>query len=713
MIPQDTVNKILDSAQIVDVVSDFVSLKRRGANFIACCPFHNEKTPSFYVSPAKGIYKCFGCGKSGTAVGFVMEHENMTYVEALKYLARKYGIEVKEKEETPEEIAARQRSESLLLVLDYTEQFFQKSLDTPEGKSIGYAYFRSRGLEDATIRKYGLGWAPKSGNALATEALSKGYKEEFLTTTGVCIKRHDGSLCDKFYDRVIFPIHSVSGRVIGFGGRTLRSDYKTANIGKYVNSPQSEVYDKSSTLYGIYFAKSEIVRQNKCYLVEGYLDVLSMHQLGITNVVASSGTSLTIPQIRLIKKFTDNVTVMYDGDSAGIHAALRGIDLILKEGLNVRVVLIPDGDDPDSYSRKHSLEEVQSFLKSAEKDFIVFKTELLLGQAGDDPLNKAGLINDITDTLALVPDQIKRAVYVQMTSQKFGISEDAIYSRITDTRQKMLENERKEAERERMRAERAEREEARVNANVAEANAGVPSEPLPVDYGEPVDGIDGGYIPEGYLPPEEVGEPAAEAPETPKVTSEEGILLENPVMAPSEKELLVLILKYGLETLDFETDSEYYDKNEKFTVADFIRDAIDGREFANTVYRRTYNEYFRLYDGDATLTQDDIIRKIMDGPDRVMATLTGDLTQDKYLLTVKNFADSMTSLSSFLVINVPRAILVYNSKIVRMQEMEISEKLNAMKHGECPEEEMMAMLEKFQKTAALRKKITERLGRVQ
>lgn len=710
MIPQDTVTKILDSAQIVDVVSDFVSLKRRGANFIACCPFHNEKTPSFYVSPSKGIYKCFGCGKSGTAVGFVMEHENMTYVEALKYLARKYGIEVKEKEETPEEIAARQRSESLLLVLDYAEQFFQKSLDTPEGKSIGYAYFRSRGLEDATIRKYGLGWAPKAGNALAIEALSKGYKEEFLTTTGVCIKRHDGSLCDKFYDRVIFPIHSVSGRVLGFGGRTLRSDYKTANIGKYVNSPQSEVYDKSSTLYGIYFAKSEIVRQNKCYLVEGYLDVLSMHQLGITNVVASSGTSLTIPQIRLIKKFTDNVTVMYDGDSAGIHAALRGIDLILKEGLNVRVVLIPDGDDPDSYSRKHSLEEVQSFLKSAEKDFIVFKTDLLLGQAGDDPLNKAGLINDITDTLALVPDQIKRAVYVQMTSQKFGISEDAIYSRITDTRQKMLENERKEAERERMRAER---EEARVNANVAEANAGVPSEPLPVDYGEPVDGIDGGYIPEGYLPPEEMGEPAAEAPETPKVTSEEGILLENPVMAPSEKELLVLILKYGLETLDFETDSEYYDKNEKFTVADFIRDAIDGREFANTVYRRTYNEYFRLYDGDATLTQDDIIRKIMDGPDRVMATLTGDLTQDKYLLTVKNFADSMTSLSSFLVINVPRAILVYNSKIVRMQEIEISEKLNDMKHGEHSEEEVMALLEKFQKTAALRKIIMDRLGRVQ
>ena len=362
MIPQDTVNKILDSAQIVEVISDFVSLKRRGANFIACCPFHNEKTPSFYVSPSKGIYKCFGCGKSGTAVGFVMEHESMTYVEALKYLAKKYGIEVKEKEDSPEEIAARQRSESLYLVMDFAEKFFQESLKTPEGRSIGYAYFRSRGLEDSTREKYGLGWSPKGGSVFSREALAKGYKEEFLTATGVSIKRNDGSLIDKFYDRVMFPIHSVSGRVIAFGGRTLRSDYKTANIGKYVNSPETEIYDKSRSLYGIYFAKSEISRQDKCFLVEGYLDVLSMHQLGITNVVASSGTSLTVPQIRLIKKFTSNVTIMYDGDAAGIHAALRGIGLILKEGMNVRVVLIPDGDDPDSYSRKHTLEEMLSLI---------------------------------------------------------------------------------------------------------------------------------------------------------------------------------------------------------------------------------------------------------------------------------------------------------------------------------------------------------------
>ncbi|MBR4408337.1 MAG: DNA primase, partial [Bacteroidales bacterium] len=315
MIPQETVNQILDAAQIVDVVGDFVTLKRRGANYVACCPFHNEKTPSFYVSPSKGIYKCFGCGKSGTAVGFIMEHENLTYVEALRYLARKYGIEVNEKEESAEDIAARQRSESLLLVSEAAGKFFADSLSTEEGRTIGLAYFKSRGLEEETIKKYGLGWAPRSRHALLDYAKSAGYKEEYLVDTGLCVKHDDGKLSDRFYDRVMFPVHSVSGRVIAFGGRTLRTD-KT--IAKYVNSPETEIYDKSRSLYGIYFAKNEISRSQKCYLVEGYLDVLSMHQLGITNVVASSGTSLTVPQIRLIKKFTENVTIMYDGDSAGI-----------------------------------------------------------------------------------------------------------------------------------------------------------------------------------------------------------------------------------------------------------------------------------------------------------------------------------------------------------------------------------------------------------
>ena len=680
MIPQDTVNKILDSAQIVEVISDFVSLKRRGANFIACCPFHNEKTPSFYVSPSKGIYKCFGCGKSGTAVGFVMEHESMTYVEALKYLAKKYGIEVKEKEDSPEEIAARQRSESLYLVMDFAEKFFQESLKTPEGRSIGYAYFRSRGLEDSTIEKYGLGWSPKGGSVFSREALAKGYKEEFLTATGVSIKRNDGSLIDKFYDRVMFPIHSVSGRVIAFGGRTLRSDYKTANIGKYVNSPETEIYDKSRSLYGIYFAKSEISRQDKCFLVEGYLDVLSMHQLGITNVVASSGTSLTVPQIRLIKKFTSNVTIMYDGDAAGIHAALRGIGLILKEGMNVRVVLIPDGDDPDSYSRKHTLEEMRKFLEDNEQDFITYKTDLLLGQAGNDPLKRAELINDIADTIALIPDQIKRAVYVQNAADKFGIAEDMIYARIHSSRQKMIEEERKEAERERIREERADANavvpEVSVNADVAPSQV-VPEQPVPVTS-----------APAGF---------------------------ESPVLQPSEKDLLGFILRNGMSPLEFESDSPYYDEEGAVPVADFIRDALDGHEFANTLYRRVYDEYFRLYDGDPALTQTDIVRKLMDSPDRAMADIVADFVEERYQLTVKNFKDSMTAESSHLVLNVPKAILVYNSLRVKAQEMEITERLKELKHEEQTDDvmkEQFDLLIKLQKTAELRKSIVEKLGRV-
>lgn len=706
MIPQDTVDKILDSAQIVDVISDFVSLKRRGANYIACCPFHNEKTPSFYVSPAKGIYKCFGCGKSGTAVGFVMEHESMTYVEALKYLARKYGIEVKEKEDSPEEIAARQRNESLLLVMDYTEQFFKDSLKTQEGRSIGYAYFRSRGLEDATIEKYGLGWSPKSGHALAEAALAKGYKEEFLTATGVCIKRNDGSLIDKFYDRAMFPIHSVSGRVIAFGGRTLRSDYKTANIGKYVNSPETEIYDKSRSLYGIYFAKSEISKLDKCYLVEGYLDVLSMHQLGITNVVASSGTSLTVPQIRLIKKFTDNVTIMYDGDAAGIHAALRGIGLILKEGLNVRVVLLPDGDDPDSYSQKHNLEEVQAFLQANEQDFIEYKTDLLLGQSGNDPLKKAELINDIADTIALIPDQIKRAVYVQSAAVKFGINEDALYARILNTRQKMIDDERKEAERERMREER----QARANAGPqsAGANAGGQSIPLPEDYGEPAGD---GYM-DDQMEPVDAPVPADTVPAK---ANAGGVYLENPVMAPVERDLLKFILVSGLDTMDFESDSEFYD-SEKTTTADFIRDAIEEHPFSNSLYARTFDEYFKLYDADATLGQDDIIRSLMNSPDREMASLVGDLVEEKYRLTVKNFSNAMTSQSSFLVIQVPKAIMVYNSKIVRSQELALAARLKELGRMEKTPETMAEeaeILVKFQKVVELRKKIVEKLGRVQ
>jgi DNA primase len=414
MIPRDIVDRILDTAQIVDVVGDFVTLKKRGSNYTACCPFHNEKTPSFSVSATKGIYKCFGCGKSGTAVGFVMEHEHLSYTEALKYLAKKYNIEVIEKEESAEDIAKRQRHESLLLVSEFGGKFFQESLGTPDGQAIAYQYFRSRGLQDETIRKYGLGWAPVSRKALSEAARAAGYKEEFLIETGLSIKYDDGRLVDRFFDRVIFPIHSVSGRVIAFGGRTLKTD---KSVAKYVNSPETEIYVKSKSLYGIYFAKGEISKKDKCILVEGYLDVLSMHQLGITNVVASSGTSLTEDQIRLIHKFTDNITIIYDGDSAGIHAALRGTDMILKEGMNVKIILLPDGQDPDDFAKRHTLEEVEDYIARNEQDFISFKTDVLLKEAGNDPLKRAELINDISDTISVIPDAVVRAMYVRSSAQ--------------------------------------------------------------------------------------------------------------------------------------------------------------------------------------------------------------------------------------------------------------------------------------------------------
>ncbi len=696
MIPQDTVNKILDTAEIVDVVSDFVSLKKRGSNYVACCPFHNEKTPSFSVSPAKGIYHCFGCGKTGSAVGFVMEHESLTYPEALKYLAKKYGIEVREEEETPEAIAQRQRSESLYLVMDFAEQFFKDSLKSDEGRAIGYTYFRNRGLEDSTIEKYGLGWSPKSGKALSQLALSKGYKAEYLTATGVSIQRNDGSLIDKFYDRVMFPIHSVTGRVIAFGGRTLLTDYKSANIGKYVNSPETEIYDKSNSLYGIYFAKSEISRQDKCYLVEGYLDVLSMHQLGITNVVASSGTSLTVPQIRLIKKFTENITIMYDGDAAGIHAALRGIGLILKEGLNVRVVLIPDGDDPDSYSRKHTLEEVQSFIAANEQDFIGFKTELLLQQAGNDPLTRAAVINDIADTIALIPDQVKRAVYVQTAAGKFQVDEQVLYDRVSSTIRKTVAEQRKEEERQRLRDSRKQTSQE-------------PSQSAPPEYIPSPE-------PDEFMP----GDADVDIPqeEPPVVQEPDGVLrFENPITAPSEKDLLTFILRYGLETLDFESDSEYYDNGEPITVADFIRDAIEDHPFSNSAYLNAYNAYFDLYDSDDSLTQKDIVLKLLNGHDRLTSAITASLMEDKYELTVKNFKKSMTTVASLLVLNVPKAIMVYNSALVKSQEQEVFVQIKTLSRNYTGSEEQQAemeeLLRKQLKLQELRKIIMKKLGRVQ
>jgi len=436
MIDQSTIDRIYETAQIVEVVGDFVSLKRRGTNYVGLCPFHNEKTPSFSVSPSRGIYKCFGCGRGGNAVNFIMEHEGLSYYEALRYLARKYNITIVEKEATPEDIALKNERESLLVVTAFAGRFFHETLvSTDEGRAVGLSYFRERGIRDDMIERFHLGYAPENRHAFTDAALKGGYKSEFLVKTGLTIER-DGQFFDRFAGRVMFPIHSLSGQIIAFGGRTLSSD---KSVAKYINSPESEIYHKSKTLYGIFQARKAIMQHDKCYLVEGYLDVISMHQAGIENVVASSGTSLTNDQIRLIKRFTNNITIVYDGDPAGIKAALRGIDMVLEEGLNVRIVLLPEGDDPDSFCRAHHPSEVIDFFSKNETDFVLFKARLLLNEAQNDPIKKATLISDIVQSIAVIPDPIVRSVYVKECAVLLQTGEQILYAQIIQYRRKYFE----------------------------------------------------------------------------------------------------------------------------------------------------------------------------------------------------------------------------------------------------------------------------------
>ena len=428
MIDQATIDRIMDAAQIVDVVSEFVTLRRRGVNYIGLCPFHNEKTPSFSVSPAKGLCKCFSCGKGGNAVHFIMEHEQLSYYEALKWLAKKYGIEVKERELSDEEKQAQSVRESLFLINDFANKYFQDILHNhPDGQAIGMSYFRQRGFRDDIIRKFQLGFSTEGRDALAQEAKRRGFNTDYLVKTGLCYTRDDGQLRDRFWGRVMFPVHTLSGKVVAFGGRVLKTDSKVA---KYVNSPESEIYHKSHELYGIYFAKQAIVKQDKCFLVEGYTDVISMHQAGVENVVASSGTSLTSGQIRMIHRFTNNITVLYDGDMAGIKASIRGIDMLLEEGMNIKVMLLPDGDDPDSFARKHNATEFQEYIAAHEVDFIRFKTNLLMSDAAGDPFKRATLIADIVKSISVIPEAIVRSEYIKECSQMLHVEEKILVAEV-------------------------------------------------------------------------------------------------------------------------------------------------------------------------------------------------------------------------------------------------------------------------------------------
>ena len=450
MIDKATIDKIMDAANIVDVVSEFVTLRKAGVNYKGLCPFHDEKTPSFVVSPSKGYCHCFSCGKGGNAVGFIMEHEQMTYPEALRWLAKKYNIEIHERELTDEEKREESERESLFILNDWALRYFQENLkETDCGRAIGLAYFRSRGFRDDTIARFQLGYALPERDALAKTALAKGFKEKFLIDTGLCYRTEDGRLQDRYHGRVIFPVHTVTGRVVAFGGRILENNKKLA---KYVNSPESLIYHKSNELYGIFQAKHAIAKQDRCYLVEGYIDVTSMHQSGVENVVASSGTSLTTGQIRLIRRFTNNITVLYDGDSAGIHASIRGIDMLLAEGMNVKVLLLPDGDDPDSFARKHTAEEFRNYIESHQTDFIEFKTNLLL-RGVTDPVKRSEAISSIVRSVSVIQDPIMRATYISECAHRLGMPEATLVSTANKFIRGDMEEKRKEQQREEAKAD--------------------------------------------------------------------------------------------------------------------------------------------------------------------------------------------------------------------------------------------------------------------
>ena len=479
MIDRETVQRILDRADIKEVVEEFVTLRRAGVNYRGLCPFHDEKTPSFYVSPARGICKCFSCGKGGNVVHFLMEHEQISFPEAIRWLAAKYNIEIREKEMTDEEREAQNVRESMFALNTWAAEYFQNILHTnPDGIAVGMEYFRSRGFRDDTIREFGLGFALKQRTAFAEAAIAKGFHEEFLLKTGLCYKRDDGKLIDRFAGRVIFPVHTVGGKIVAFGGRILTTD---KNIAKYVNSPESEIYNKRNELYGIFLAKRHIQKEDRCYLVEGYTDVISMHQSGIGNVVASSGTSLTPGQIRLIRRFTKNITVLYDGDRAGIKASIRGIDMLLAEGMNVKVLLLPDGDDPDSFARKHNAEEYREYINSHQTDFIRFKTELFMSESTDDPVSRATLTDEIVTSIAQIPDKILCSMYIKECSQTMNIDESLLVEAVAKVKRgKRIEQEReKEREAERLHSDTDQDKETQQKGSAATTPAYMqPQRPL-------------------------------------------------------------------------------------------------------------------------------------------------------------------------------------------------------------------------------------------
>ena len=616
MIDQATIDRILDAAQIYDVVSEFVTLRKRGVNYVGLCPFHDDKTPSFYVSPAKGLCKCFACGKGGNAVHFIMEHEQLSYPEALRYLAKKYGIEIKERELSNEEKAAQSERESLFVVNQWANDYFRHTLrQTEEGRNIGMAYFRGRGFRDDIIEKFQLGYCTEARDALAREALAKGYKKEYLVKTGLCYETEDHRLRDRFWGRVIFPVHTLSGKVVAFGGRVLASATKGVKV-KYVNSPESEIYHKSNELYGIFQAKQAIVKQDRCYLVEGYTDVISMHQSGVENVVASSGTALTAQQIKLIHRFTNNLTVLYDGDAAGIKASLRGIDMLLEAGMNIKVCLLPDGDDPDSFARKHNSTEFQDFIREHETDFIRFKTNLLMEDAGQDPIRRAELISNIVQSISVIPEAIVRDVYIKECAQLLHVEDRLLVSEVAKRREKEAERKAEQRERERLR---------HTSATQPTDGTQAPAENIPAPTADD-------------LPPEDGAAPHSDGLSTlpPPVEMTDGYTSFIPPDAKEGQEfyrferlILQMVVRYGERVMCNVSDDE--GKEIPVTVIEFVTADLqqDDLAFHNPLHRQMMAEA-------AAHLHDEGFRAehyFLTHPDPVISRLSTELISDRYQLS--------------------------------------------------------------------------------
>lgn len=661
----------METTNIVDVVSDFVALKRRGANYVACCPFHNEKTPSFYVSATKGIYKCFGCGKSGNAVTFLRDHEQMSYVEAIKYLGKKYGIEVVDKEESPEEKERMQKRESLLIITDYAQKYFADALlNTNEGNAVGMSYFREREITDKSIADFGLGYADSSRDSFTKAALAKGYKKELLLETGLT-KSHEDSLYDGYRERVIFPIRDISGRVVAFGGRKLRSDN---NLAKYINSPESQIYIKNKILYGLFEAKKSIEQNNCCYLVEGYTDVISMAQKGITNIVASCGTSLTQGQIQLIKRFTHNIVVLYDGDSAGIHASLRGIDMFLAEEFNVKVVLLPDGEDPDSFAKSHTKDELKDFLETATEDFIAFKCRLSNNaQLQNDPIKKAEFIKDISRSISVIPDAVLRNLFTAQVSQTLNIPLSALGDQIALLRRELLN------------------EQAKMR-NIGGYNRRGTSEQA-----------EGAYGTETYGTAQQ-----REPYNNPQKLSAEEYNLNTATLSPLykyERDIIYYLLKYGTEI-----PREGKPDNDNVSVAQLIKAHLDEDELSleNPYFKKIYDEYFAM-DQEKRLYAIKYF-SLKTGEDQAISKLVIDIFDEKYNIRSQRVRGSLVDEKYLLEKLVPQLIYKYKAQICESRIAELIKHISNKKSAadaEVSGAEDEQIMEQIKQLSAAKKQLLE------